>query len=95
MKEHIPDVLFGNTKRRTDIFYQVDITFIVPKDVHPDMDNMLKSLFDALKGRVVEDDSQIKVLRCRIANDNNSPSCTRVTIKALRAHEEADLHQTA
>lgn len=55
----MPDLEKGNTmwdQRK----YHVDIEFSVGPNFMNDIDNMLKCLFDAMKGRIFPDDSQIE-----------------------------------
>ena len=43
----------------------VDIVFELKSCRKRDLDNMLKSLFDSLEGRIFENDSQIFEIKCR------------------------------
>jgi Holliday junction resolvase RusA-like endonuclease len=43
----------------------VDIVFELKSFRKRDLDNMLKSLFDSLQGRIFENDNQIFEIRCR------------------------------
>ena len=43
----------------------IDITFELKSCRKRDLDNMLKSLFDSLEGRIFENDNQIFEIKCR------------------------------
>lgn len=60
--QHVPNLLDGNTMKDSRIFH-VDVVFYMPK--RKDIDNMLKVLFDSMKGRVIPDDEQILSLTAR------------------------------
>jgi Holliday junction resolvase RusA-like endonuclease len=69
-------------RRPSEALIQVTVGFYRRTRNTVDVDNLLKTLFDAANGVLWLDDSQVREVRARLALGTGASACTRLTVKA-------------
>jgi len=82
-KEYIPEWMpeYSNHSKR----YSLKVIFYYLGECNGDMDNRLLCIFDALKGKVIYDDFQIKELNCKMVEDSERTAIF-ISVKEIPPH---------
>ncbi len=74
--------------------YSAKILFYYQGECNGDMDNRLLSVFDAIKGRTIYDDFQIKELYCAMVEFSDR-TAVRVTLKEIQGRPTKSIEPLA